>query len=230
MFNLKLPKIKVNLERHIKHGQRWYMDPNDPCIDYPSVTTVLSVNRPQYINDWIKRVGEQKAAAITAAAADRGTEVHSLIEQFILTGDIPSLDKCAPNVATLFNQFKMVSKNVHTVYGLELPLYSKTLKIAGTADMVCDYNGVMSLVDFKTSTKVKSKSSIPSYLKQATAYALAYNELYGAGIDQIVILIMTEASLVPTIVIDKIDNHIEPLLISISEYYASISKLETATS
>jgi len=63
------------------------------------------------------------------------------------------------------------------------------MKLAGTADCVAEYNGVQSIIDFKTSNKKKDESYIENYFLQATAYSIMWKELTSQTIPQIVILV-----------------------------------------
>ena len=65
------------------------------------------------------------------------------------------------------------------------------MKLAGTADVIAEYNGILSVIDFKTSNKKKQESTdqMTNYFLQATAYAKMWEELTKQKIEQIVILI-----------------------------------------
>ena len=83
--------------------------------------------------------------------------------------------------------------NISTVVGMETPLFSDTLQLAGRVDCVGDYKGVRSIIDFKTSTKMKRKEWIDSYWIQCTAYAIMWYERTGEVIDDLVILMVAES-------------------------------------
>ena len=101
-------------------------------------------------------------------------------------------------------------------------MFSKQLKLAGTTDCIAEYNGVLSIIDFKTSNNNKPESMIQDYFKQCTAYAIMYNELYGETIENIVILMTVEKGMVPLVFQKPIDAYIEPLLRDIKIFYQSI--------
>ena len=81
-----------------------------------------------------------------------------------------------------------LDENVDEIYGIELQMYSDQLKTAGTADLICKYNGVPTVLDFKTSRRPKTKDQILNYFMQGTAYSIMVKEHYGMDIEQIVIL------------------------------------------
>lgn len=150
---------------------------------FPSVTTVVGWKKNQFFAEW--RKNNPKEAIRTR---NRGTKLHSLIENYIKNNpeftkdqDLYTLD--------LFTQIqKEVNKidNIRTVEGF---LWSKPLRIAGRADCIAEYNEILSVIDFKGSTKPKRKDDIHNYFLQATAYACMWEERTGEKIPQIVILI-----------------------------------------
>ena len=64
--------------------------------------------------------------------------------------------------------------------------------MAGSVDCIAEYEGVLSVIDFKTASKPKKEEYIENYFLQTTAYALMYEELIGTPINQIVILIAVD--------------------------------------
>ena len=67
-------------------------------------------------------------------------------------------------------------------------MYSKKLTIAGQVDCIAEYNGKLSVIDFKTANKERVDSWNENYYIQCTAYAIMYEELFDTPIEQIVIL------------------------------------------
>ena len=67
-------------------------------------------------------------------------------------------------------------------------MYSTKLTVAGQVDCIAEYNGKLSVIDFKTANKERVDSWNENYYIQCTAYAIMYEELFGTPIDQIVIL------------------------------------------
>jgi hypothetical protein len=56
------------------------------------------------------------------------------------------------------------------------------------------YNGVPSIIDFKTAKKLKKREWIDDYFMQGAAYTLAHNEMFDSGIDQVAILMIDRDS------------------------------------
>ena len=191
-FNLAQPKI---LKRTEFDGVRYYYTPEGNL--YPSITTILKESKTKTekasLENWrnLPWIGPAEADRITGQAANRGTQLHSLIEHY-LKGD--NVEFPNPFVLGLFKQLRpFLDKNVSNIMGLEFPLYSDTLKIAGTADLLCKWNGINSIVDFKTARKEKlNEDYIKHYFFQCCFYSMAYTELYGIEIPQIVILMAQE--------------------------------------
>jgi genome maintenance exonuclease 1 len=81
-------------------------------------------------------------------------------------------------------------KSVDEVWGIETHLTFPGL-YGGTADLICVHEGEPAIGDFKTSRKFKKKEWVEDYFMQASAYALAHNEVYGTNIQKGVIFMVT---------------------------------------
>ena len=168
-------------------GKRMYRAPNGE--HYPSVTTVLSEYNKKEIQEWRARVGEEQANKISRQATTRGTSVHKVIEKYLKNEDISKYEML-PNVKSLFYRMKEeLDKKVNNIHCLEDKLYSHTLKLAGTVDCISEYNGELSVIDFKTSVRLKKKENIGNYFMQGAAYSTMFTEMTGLPINKIVILI-----------------------------------------
>ena len=163
---------------------RVYTTPNGR--KYPSVTTVLSLLTEDVIQAWRKRVGEEEANRVGGRAAARGTQVHAIIERYLKNEDttnyLPHIRQSLENVRPILD------KSVGKIFRLEAPLYSDHLGVAGRVDMVGEFDGVPSIVDFKTSKRVKTKDKIHNYFCQMSAYAIMWEERTGMPIVNTVIV------------------------------------------
>ena len=145
--------------------------------NYPSVTTVLSLIHKDKIMEWRKRVGEEKANQIGTQAANRGTAVHNIIEKYLHGKDTSDF---MPHVKQSLENLKpLIDKHVTKVFATECPLYSDHLKLAGTCDAIVEWDGVPTIVDWKTSKRPKKKVDIPNYFMQLSAYAVMWEERTG---------------------------------------------------
>lgn len=156
---------------------------------YPSITTVLSEHNKQVIMDWRRKVGAENANRIASAAARRGTKVHAIIESYLKNEDAPIEDKLDLDRFFSLEPFLDCIDNIHIQ---EKGLYSDHLRIAGTVDCIAEYNGKLSVIDFKTSSKPKKKEWIDNYFMQCAAYAIMYEERTGIPINRLVVMISVE--------------------------------------
>jgi genome maintenance exonuclease 1 len=178
------------LNRVEEGGKRYYLTPSGN--KYPSVTTVSSIFAKEGIIEWRKSVGEEEATKITTQAAVRGTAVHKLCEDYInndanyLTGHMPV------NIESFNNIKPLLDKSISNVVMLECPLYSDYLRVAGTVDCIAEWNGRLSIIDFKTSRKVKKRDWIENYFMQEAAYAVMFEERTGKKVSQLVTVIAVD--------------------------------------
>ena len=178
-----------------------------PTGFYPSITTVLGVRKEKKkgLLEWRNRVGNDVANHIMRTAAARGTAVHTMCEDFlnnkeVVKDDFPFLPWC------LFSQLKpTLVKSVNNIYAQEAGLWSEKYRLAGRVDCIAEWNGVPSIIDFKTSRSERKESYNFEYYMQASAYAEMFEERTGIEINQIVILVVTEDGLVQEFVKDKND-------------------------
>ena len=154
-----------------------------------SITSVTSHFNKHIFVDWRKRVGEDEANRITKRATNRGTKTHELIEKHLLNEEV-ELDN--PSTKMLFTQAKKVLQNINNIYALEKSLYSNELGVAGTVDCIAEYNGELSIIDFKTAAKPKPREWIENYFVQAAAYACMFYEITDIPVKKLVILMTCE--------------------------------------
>ena len=201
-------------------GVRLYETPEGN--KYPSITTVLSVLNKKGLMEWRKRVGSEVANHIARTAANRGTKVHQMCEDYLnnMSKDFP--DKWKEHKKNflpycLFSQLKSVLCNIDNIYAQEAGLYSDKYKVAGRVDCIAEYNGVPSIIDFKTSTKERKDEWNESYYIQGSAYAEMFGERTGIEISQVVILVVTEDGTVQEFVKEKYD-YLDALVETVAEW------------
>jgi genome maintenance exonuclease 1 len=189
-------------------GKRFYQISDDQI--YPSITTVLGntlePEKRNALDAWRARAGNKKADEISKAAADRGTNTHLMLERF-LRGEDPQLDSFPEAHVKIFKSLRLELTKINKVYGQEVVLYSDILSVAGRCDLVAEYQGTLAIVDYKTSSRVKSVNEIGDYFLQCAFYAMAHNELFGTSIDKLVILMGVENSL-PLVFKKTIDDEL----------------------
>ena len=202
-------------------GNRHYETPNG---SYPSITSVLSIRNKEGILEWRKRVGNEEANRITKRATTRGTHFHSLLEKYFLNeiDDFSSFSGAAmaknPAVWFLFCEaVQILEKKVGDIYCIEDYLYSDEYGVAGAVDMIAEYEGITSVVDFKTSNKEKKEEWIENYFIQGTAYAKMFTERTNIPCDQLVIFIMPDNG-IPQIFVKTVDDYIPQLITAIENF------------
>jgi len=182
-----------------------------PDGKFPSVTTVVGWKKNQFFAEW--RKNNPKEAIRTR---NRGTKLHSLIETYLL--NTPEFNKnIDPYTLDLFYQMQDYVNKIDNIKAIEGFLWSKPLRMAGRADCIAEYDGKLSVIDFKGSTKTKRKEDIDSYFLQATAYAVMWEERTGEKISQIVILISCDDGTTQTFIEDP-KNYKKRLAIAIKEW------------
>ena len=206
-----IPKLKTKTI----NKNRFYVTPEGN--EYPSITTVLSIRNKKGLVEWRKRVGNDVANYVAGKAAARGTKVHHMCEDYLNNEDINHHQKdflpwC------LFTQLKnKVLCNIDNIYAQECGLYSDKYKVAGRVDCIAEYDNVLSVIDFKTSTRERDDAWNENYYIQGSAYAEMFTELTGVDISQIVILVVTEDGTVQEFVKKKFD-YLEALKDSVTEW------------
>ena len=204
-LNVELPPITATTT----DGVRLYETPEGN--KYPSITTILQVRNKSGLMEWRKRVGNEVANYVSGKAAARGTSVHHMCEDYLNHMNINFPSKWSKHKKNflpycLFTQLKdKVFPNIDNIHAQEVGLYSDKYKVAGRVDCIAEYNGVLSIIDFKTSTKERNDEWNENYYIQCSAYAEMYEERTGTEIDQIVILCVTEDGTVQEFVKEKYD-------------------------
>lgn len=166
-------QYKSDMQAVTVNGKRHYITPEGNR--YLSMTTVLSEYGKEGLQKWIDIVGVEEANRIKNKAGQFGTALHNLAEDYI---NGKTLD-FGPNVE-LKRRFKQVQECIDTrfgdVYALETPLYSDKLKIAGRCDVIGQFDGVNSVIDFKQANKEKRKEWIHNYFYQTSGYGYMFAE------------------------------------------------------
>ena len=182
---------------------------------FPSITTVLGAIPKPGLVAWRKSVGEEAAKWEMNRAARRGSAVHTLVENY-LKGESPSTRDVLP--LGMFRLLKPYLEQIDNIHCLEQIMYSKNLTIAGQVDCIAEFNGKLSVIDFKTANKERVDSWNENYYIQCTAYAHMYEELFGTPIDQIVILQAGEDGSAKSFIKNKADYE-DKLSKAIKDFY-----------
>lgn len=183
----------------------------------PSITTVLSILSRAGIAAWRKRVGDKEADRISHIASTRGSAVHQIVEDYIDNKE--DFDAgYFPHILESFQQIKpIIDKRIGKVYAQEQPLYSNHLGVAGRVDCVAEFDGKLSIIDFKTSKKRKTRSNCYNYFMQESGYAIMWEERTKMPITQLV-TIMSVDNDDPLVFVEQRDDWTEKLRETIKTY------------
>ena len=215
MFTHKPVEITELSTKNINR-KRFYETPDGKL--YPSITTVLQRRKMEGLMEWRKKVGDDVANYVARTAAARGTKVHQMCEDFLNNNFDEEVHKKNFLPYTLFGQIKPVLlEKVDNIMSQECGLYSDKYMVAGRVDCIGEYNGIPSIIDFKTSTKERNDDWNESYYIQASAYAEMFEERTGIEINQIVILVVTEDGIVQEFIKTK-ENYLPLLVEAIDDF------------
>jgi len=213
MFTYCPPKQLQDLQSQtFPDGKRYYSLPDGTRL--PSVTTVIGAKKKDAIMAWRRRVGEEVANKISKQATSRGTNVHTLCERYLRNEPLGDI---MPDALEMFRSIKPHLQKINNIHYQEQALWSTKIGMAGRVDLIAEWEGKLSVIDFKTSKKIKMAEDIQDYFAQCTAYSCMYEELVGNSIDQIVILMAVENDK-PLIFIEKTEDHLNNLLDHINFY------------
>jgi CRISPR/Cas system-associated exonuclease Cas4 (RecB family) len=154
-----------------------------------SITSVISHYNKEKFAKWRKRVGEEEANRVTKRATSRGTDTHTLIENYLLNEELPEVQ---PISEMLFKLAKPTLNRINNIHCLESSLYSEVLGVAGSVDTIGEFDGELSVIDYKTSKSPKPREWVESYFVQTMFYGMALYEMTGIQIKKLVIIMTCE--------------------------------------
>jgi|TARA_R110000744_G_scaffold296047_1_gene406009 genome maintenance exonuclease 1 len=213
------------LDRTTTPTGRMYV--GDDNVPVPSVTTVLDKTADKTaLIAWRKRVGDAEATRVSNEAAGLGTKVHNALENYILGEEWEPKGNNFVSILARDMTNLMINegfKDVDEVWGTEVGLIAKGL-YAGTTDCVGMHNGQESIIDFKTSKKIKPTKWVQDYFLQCCAYAMAHNEMYGTNIRKGVILMVSRDVELKEYIIegDEFDHYCVEWTKRLEQYYSSL--------
>ena len=188
---------------------RFYQSPKGR---YPSVTTVTGWEKRKFFAEWRKNNRMESKRVL-----DRGNCLHESIEEYLKNEEQYLYEDCGMENKVMFDQIEPLLEKIDNIHALEVPLWSSTLRLAGRVDCVAEYNGKLSIIDFKGSTRAKEERNITNYFAQGCAYSIMWQERTKTPIDQVVILISSEDGIAQEFV--KPVNRYVPVLKQMIEYY-----------
>ena len=180
------------LIRQMEEGVRYYQV--DDSASYPSVTSVISFISRKKFADWRAKVGEEAANRKTKRATTRGTRLHTLFEHYINNEDYKSLPEYqVPLIQLMLSSAKShLDSRIDNIFQQETTMSSHRLCLAGTVDLICEFDGELSVVDFKTSEKEKPEEWLEDYFVQLSAYWAMFSEQTGVVPKKLVVFLVAE--------------------------------------
>ena len=199
------PELSFGIQHETINGKRFYATPAGEL--YPSITTILGEFSKASILEWRKRVGAEEANKISGKASRRGTRLHSVCESYIQNDD-GFLAEELPHITELFKTIEPFLERIDNVHGVELALYSNHFGVAGRTDLIAEFDGKLSVIDYKTSNRTKKKDWCESYFAQCAFYAVAYEELTKIPVPQVVVIIAVDSDR-PQLFVEKRDDWVD---------------------
>jgi genome maintenance exonuclease 1 len=199
-----------------KDNAHFYQTPNGEI--YPSITTILQNTMSNEKKESLQNWKEQEIASeyITQEAAIIGTETHKLIENHI--NEVRQTDEVRLLSVAHFNNLIPFLQKINDVHGTELRLYSDVMKLAGTSDCIANYDGELSIIDYKTKRSNQKEEWMTDHFIQGTAYSQMFKELTGIEVKQVVILVSSEKNSKMEFV-KKTENYKDLLTKRLNQYY-----------
>jgi len=203
----------VLLDREDGH---WYQTKFDKI--YPSISTILSATAPEHKKNGLKTWKENEPAHeyITKQAQDIGTQSHKIIEDYL--SHSLAMEEFDLLPIAHFNNLKPFLENISDVTSIEQRMYSDKLQVAGTSDLIAEYNGELSIIDYKTKRKPQIDEYMSEYYLQTTCYAHMFEEVTGQKINQVVILVRSKKNTRQEF-IKSCDDYVDPMMERVEKYY-----------
>ena len=180
---------------------------------YPSITTMIHAFPNPGIERWKSNTPNHEEIGKSSMAV--GTKLHELAENYLNNvTPSPYLDNTfEKNPTELFEVLKPhLDEHINNIHATETKLYSDSLELAGTVDLVAEYDGELSIIDFKNSRKPKTPSYMKQskYYEQGSAYSQMWKECTEMNVKQVVILVVSW------------DNKVRPFKVNVDEYMSSL--------
>ena len=206
------------LSRSMIEGVRHYQV--DDQTLYPSVTSVISFISRQKFADWTAKVGIEEANRVKKHATRRGTDLHLLFEHYINNEDVTKFDEYQkPLIQLMFKAAKPhLDSRLDNIYQQETRMFSHRLCLAGAVDLICEVDGELAIVDFKTAKAEKPEEWLEDYFVQLSAYWAMFSERTGLVPQKLVVFLVGENGDVQIVERRNVMNYLKTLRDYVSQF------------
>ena len=135
-------------------------------------------------------MGEEEANRISRESASRGTKIHTMCENY-LKNKPDYTDGHEDEHISMFNQFQSAVDRINNIKCQEMSLYSDQLAVAGTVDCIAEFDGKLSVIDFKTKRREIKPEWAEDHFMQCAGYGTMWEEHTKLPIEQLVVLVTT---------------------------------------
>ena len=228
-YNVDLPEHRV------------YRNDLFPGEEFFSATTMLGKiakmkGEDKWLDDWRKRVGDEEADRISKEATDRGTAMHQNLQDYVENAEVRNEHHSG---YMLFEKIRpWCDERITAVIASEKAMCSRLMRVAGRTDLIALLDGdptltdvrdlinsgVETLVDFKSSRKVKEWKDIGGYCRQVTLYAMQFHETTGQRLEMAEIWMGCDGNGNP--VAKKFEivlgNYLETVIDEVADYWEAV--------
>lgn len=195
-----IPKMNI-VSRDTDNGRIYTIEDG---TGYWSMTTMLGMTEEDtgWYDRWVASKGLEAAEAESKRCCDRGEMIHLAAEMYVRGYPLKDCIAAAGQYRRLFVQLqRALDGKLKSVYGCELPVFSKIMKVGGRLDLCGRWGSDLAIIDYKGSNFIKCESDIESYRHQLCGYSLAIEEMYGIRANKLVNIIANEKSSTPSILV-----------------------------
>ena len=152
-------------------------------INVPSVTSILRKTRSTYS-------GEDWAVQRKTDSIDIGNLMHKYLDHYVSKDEVFYDDSSNFGIAKKLAHIIIDNfiDELDEVWGSEVTVLYKDL-YAGTIDLIGTNNKKLSVIDYKSSYRKKTKIEMDEYFLQLAAYSIAHDWQHKTNIDSITIFL-----------------------------------------
>lgn len=178
----------TSLHVYTDYGRFYRVDGNH----FPGVGTILNATDSIDQQDfWIKWRSQPGNSEYSDQAKHRGKLFHGMVENYFKNGNYrtDAEDDHIAIAEPYWQSVQDILPRITDVKLIEGAVWHEIGCYAGTVDMVCIFDGVPCILDWKSASRPKKPEWMERYPLQLTAYCGAINRMYGTRIKNGVIVV-----------------------------------------